>query len=149
VWAALVLAREWVVAGMPVPTIDQHFGGYEDWTHVIGGILEHSELGAILGNVSELRASNRDATVGAFLEAAWLKFANAEWLANAAIELAQEHLDLDIGSDERLAHQVGNKLRTMLDRPYGGYVLRKPGRTQSNSAKWTIEKLKKDEEDDE
>jgi putative DNA primase/helicase len=141
VWAALTLARSWIVAGMPDPTVGRHFGGFEDWVHVVGGILEHADLGGILGNVNEVRASNRDASTGAFLEAAWLKFANAEWTANAAIVLGQQYLDIGAGSEAQLAHLLGNRLRAMQDRPYGGYVLRRPGRTQGNSARWTVDKL--------
>jgi hypothetical protein len=141
VWAALTLARDWVVAGTPDPTLKTHFGGFEEWTRVIGGILQHAELGTILGNVDELRASNRENSFGGFLEAAWLKFATAEWLAKDAIELGQEYLDLGQGADAQLAHLLGNRLRVMLDRPYSGYVLRRAGRTQGNSAKWTVDKL--------
>jgi hypothetical protein len=46
---------------------------------VVGGILQRAELGTILGNVEELRASKREGSFGAFPEAAWLKFAGAEW----------------------------------------------------------------------
>jgi hypothetical protein len=140
VWAALTLARDWIVAGTPDPSLKTHFGGFEEWARVIGGILEHADLGAILGNVDELRASNREASLGAFLEAAWLRFANAEWLARDAVELGREYLDLGTGGDAELVNLLGHRLRAMRDRPYGGFILRRPGRTQGNSAKWTIEK---------
>ena len=141
VWAALTVARSWVAAGMPAPTAGQHFGGFEDWVRVVGGILEHAELGKILGNVGEVRTSNRDPSLGAFLEAAWLKFADAEWTANAAIELGQQYLDIGTGSDAQLAHLLGNRLRLLVDRAFMGYNLRRPGLTHGNVARWAIEKL--------
>jgi len=141
VWSALTLSREWVTAGRPDPSPPARLGGYEAWTHVVGGILEHAGLGTVLGNTGELRTVARDGGPGAFLAAAWTRFGPAEWTSTAAIELGQEHLDLGSGGDSQLAHALGNRLRLIVDRPFGEYVLRRPGRTQANTARWTVEKV--------
>lgn len=141
VWSALTLARDWLTAGKPDPAPAARLGGFEAWTHVVGGILEHADLGSVLGNADELRSVNRESGPGAFLAAAWLRFGPGEWTSSAAIELAREHLDLGAGADAQLAHALGNRLRLIVDRPFGGFVLRRPGRTQTNTARWTLEQV--------
>jgi putative DNA primase/helicase len=53
--AILTLGRGWVVAGMPeskakVPVI----GGFDSWTHTIGGILDYAGIEGFLGNLEEM-----------------------------------------------------------------------------------------------
>jgi len=53
VWAMLVIARAWWAAGRPqvqVPT----FGGFQEWTNVVGGILAHAGVSGFLGNLDRL-----------------------------------------------------------------------------------------------
>jgi len=46
--ALLVLVRSWIVAGMPRPTHSRRHSGYETYTHVIGGILDHVGIDGFL-----------------------------------------------------------------------------------------------------
>jgi hypothetical protein len=51
--ALLTLVRAWVVAGKPeakVPTI----GGFDSWTHTVGGILAYAGIKGFLGNLEEM-----------------------------------------------------------------------------------------------
>jgi hypothetical protein len=49
VWACLVLARAWFVAGCPAPHV-KTLGSFEEWGRVIGGILEFAGIEGFLGN---------------------------------------------------------------------------------------------------
>jgi hypothetical protein len=50
--AALTLARSWVGAGCPKPTVTP-IGSFENWTIVVGGILTHAQLDGFLANAEE------------------------------------------------------------------------------------------------
>ena len=140
VWAALTLGRGWVVAGCPGPNPANELGGFEEWTHTIGGVIEWSGLGAILGNVHELRAVNVDTGPADFLAAAWERTGGGEFSANAVIGQGQEHLGLADGTDRELAHRLGLRMREFVDHPMGGYVLRRSGTTHGSN-RWQVERL--------
>ncbi len=139
IWATLSLARDWIVAGRPDPVLGARLGGFEGWMHVVGGILEHAELGTILGNTGELRKANRDPSLGTFLEAVWLRLGPREWAAREAVELGQQHLEIGMGPDAQLAQVLGIKLRSFVDRPFTNYTLRR-GDDSDHSALWKVEK---------
>ena len=48
-----MLARSWFIAGCPQPDITP-IGSFEDWTTIIGGILQHVGIEGFLGNSSQL-----------------------------------------------------------------------------------------------
>ena len=51
--ALLTLARAWFVAGRPEPRLTP-VGGFEDWSVIVGGILQHAGIEGFLGNSNEL-----------------------------------------------------------------------------------------------
>jgi hypothetical protein len=51
--ALLVLARSWFTAGCPEPSVTP-LGSFEDWTTIVGGILQHAGVDGFLANSSEL-----------------------------------------------------------------------------------------------
>ncbi|MBZ5592778.1 MAG: hypothetical protein LAP39_11115 [Acidobacteriia bacterium] len=51
--ALLTLARAWFVAGRPQPDVIP-VGSFEDWTTIIGGILQHAGVEGFLANSSQL-----------------------------------------------------------------------------------------------
>ena len=51
--ALLTLARAWFVAGRPVPNLTP-VGSFEDWSVVIGGILQHAGVRGFLENSDQL-----------------------------------------------------------------------------------------------
>jgi hypothetical protein len=52
-WAILTLGRAWFSAGCPKPSV-QVLGGFEDWSAVVGGILEHAGVQGFLSNSAGL-----------------------------------------------------------------------------------------------
>jgi hypothetical protein len=51
--ALLTLARSWFVAGGTPPDVNP-VGGFEDWTIIIGGILQHAGVESFLANSAQL-----------------------------------------------------------------------------------------------
>jgi hypothetical protein len=51
--ALLVLARSWFTAGCPEPSVTP-VGSFEDWTIIVGGILQHAGVEGFLANSAEL-----------------------------------------------------------------------------------------------
>jgi len=51
--ALLVLARSWFMAGCPPPKVTP-VGSFEDWTTIIGGILQHAGVDGFLANSTQL-----------------------------------------------------------------------------------------------
>jgi hypothetical protein len=49
IWAGHTLIQAWIAAGKPEPSC-RRLGSYEDWTRVIGGILEYAGIEGFLAN---------------------------------------------------------------------------------------------------
>ena len=73
--AALILIRAWVVAGMP-RWCAKSLGSYEQWSAVMGGILENAGIEGFLGNLAEFYevADVEGACWALFVEKWWEKF---------------------------------------------------------------------------
>src|SRR5262249_14953865 len=52
VWAALVIVRSWLDAGRP--QAENTLGGFESWSHVMGGILDYAGIPGFLGTLDAL-----------------------------------------------------------------------------------------------
>jgi hypothetical protein len=63
VWAALVLWRHWIASGRRAFT-GELLGSYEDWSRVMGGLLEAAEVPGFLENLPELYEASDSATSG-------------------------------------------------------------------------------------
>jgi hypothetical protein len=59
--ALLTMARAWFAAGCPQCTTP-HIGSFEDWTRIIGGILQHAQIPDFLSNLTALYDSADDET---------------------------------------------------------------------------------------
>lgn len=57
--ALLLLVRSWCVAGRPAPSV-RPLGSFEDWTHIVGGVLEHAGYASFLGNLESFHESADD-----------------------------------------------------------------------------------------
>ena len=136
--AALTLGRGWVVAGQPDPVGLSTLGMFEDYSRVIGGILQWSELGNILGNREEFRTAVTHDNDGplTFLSAVYVRYGRREFTTADVAALAHKHLGLE-ESDDNTA--VGFQLRSLTDRPIGGLTLRQGNRAHGNVRKYFVE----------
>ena len=73
VGAALTIARAWHDAGKPKAQNVPKLGSFEEWTEIIGGILQYAGVEGFLGNLEELydKADEGNAEWEVFLEAWW------------------------------------------------------------------------------
>ena len=72
-WAACTMIRAWVAEGRPAPADLPVFGMFEDWSRVIGGILQCAGIPGFLGNLAEFyeTTDQEGAAIRAFLHQWW------------------------------------------------------------------------------
>jgi hypothetical protein len=117
VWAALTLARSWIVAGRPPG--DRPLGMFEGWAATIGGVLQHHGYSAFLENAMDFYATadSEGAVWRAFVEAWWAHHRDTRIFASSLLDLAAEAgLDLGDGDFNRQARRLGTLLRYRRDR---------------------------------
>ena len=152
-WSLLTICRSWFAAGQPAYT-GTVLGGFEQWTAIIGGILEHAGLPQFLGNQNSLYADT-DADSDnwcAFLEQWHGVFADQpvaiktlvtqaaayEGLQAALVALFGK-LDLTAMST---AQKIGLLLRSKRDAVFGQYRLeRGPDDLHAKVACWRVTRL--------
>jgi hypothetical protein len=123
IWAGLVLVQNWIANGRPMP-VNKNMGMFEQWSQVMGGILEINGIKGFLDNMNELYcASDIEISLWrSFTEAWWQAFGKAEV---GAAELYQLVLDKDIaielgsGSDRSQKIRLGIQISKMRQRKFG------------------------------
>lgn len=164
--ALLTLARAWYAAGAPRPdrTLPK-LGGFEEWRHIVGGILQYAGVNGFLSNLEELYTqSDDDAPAWEAFLMAWHD-AIKEPLTVAALTerikasdelraalpgfLAEVHLPADEtdpatgkiikkAESGRFNHRLGNALARKADAYYGAYCLKQDGQTRNKSKLWKV-----------
>jgi hypothetical protein len=128
VWAALTIAQAWLAAGRPSGT--RVLGGFESWSRVVGGILEHAELKGFLANLSEFydQADVEGAAWRTFVAAWWERYGTepvgvAElWqVVNPARAEDGDPVDLNLGDGNERSQRtrLGKALTGYRDRQFG------------------------------
>lgn len=76
--ACLTLCQAWIAAGKPRGA--RTIGSFENWAHVVGGVLEVAEIPGFLGNLDEMMEASDSEGAGwsAFIAAWWDRFGTAE-----------------------------------------------------------------------
>lgn len=73
VWACLTIIKNWFAKGCPEPNV-KALGSFEDWSRVIGGILEAAGIQGFLNNLNELyERSNEESAVWGLFLVRWLE----------------------------------------------------------------------------
>ncbi len=128
VWALLTLVTNWISRGRPKPS--SRLGGFEGWSHVVGGILEAAAVPGWLDNLPELYdEADSEAEEWGQLITVWVRSnqgqkANASTIAKWA-EQAQV-LPEGLRQDPR---KMGLALNAHRDQVFGEWILRKGGTT--------------------
>ncbi|MDP2358476.1 MAG: hypothetical protein Q8M31_20790, partial [Beijerinckiaceae bacterium] len=117
--ACLTLCQAWIAAGRPRGA--KIIGSFENWAHVIGGVLEVAGVEGFLSNLDEMMeaSDSEGAAWNAFIAAWWDRYGTAEVGAT-------DLLDLAISSDPKLpigrsgktpdSAELGRALSRMRDR---------------------------------
>jgi hypothetical protein len=121
IWSALTLIQAWIVEGRLKGTA-QRLGMFEDWSDVIGGVLEVAGIPGFLSNTSELYqdAEVEAAAASALVQIWWDRFSyrpvgvSELWpIAPAAIREL-----LDDGNEHSARIKFGSELKSMRQRRY-------------------------------
>jgi hypothetical protein len=96
---------------------------FENWSHVLGGVLDVAGVAGFLDNLSEFydAADAEGAEVRAFLTAWWDKHRDAEMMAGPLFELATSDacpLELDARTEQGRRVKFGKRLAELRDRRY-------------------------------
>ncbi|MEQ9145220.1 MAG: toprim domain-containing protein [Parvibaculaceae bacterium] len=86
--ACLTLCQAWIAAGRPRG--GRAIGSFENWAHVLGGVLEVAGIPGFLGNLEEMMESSdsEGAAWNAFIGAWWDRFGTAEVTAAEVYDIA-------------------------------------------------------------
>jgi hypothetical protein len=127
--ACLMLCRAWIAAGKPRST--RTIGSFEDWSAVMGGVLEVIGVPGFLSNIDEmLDASDGEGAVWrVFVGQWWDRFGTAQVGTTDLYELAlvcEPPLPLGTGGDRSQRTRLGKALGRMRDRVFevGGLEVR-------------------------
>lgn len=76
--ACLTLCQAWIAAGKPQGA--RSIGSFENWAHVVGGVLDVAGIEGFLGNLDEMMEASDSEGAGwsAFIAAWWDRFGTAE-----------------------------------------------------------------------
>jgi hypothetical protein len=83
------MARAWIAAGRPAPEASvPALGSFEEWRHLIGGILRVAKIPGFLENLESLydRADEETPAWTAFLAAWWRTWRDAEKTSKEIVE---------------------------------------------------------------
>jgi len=86
--ACLILCQAWIVAGRPRGS--RTIGSFENWAHVVGGVLEVSGIPGFLGNLDEMMEASDSEGAGwsTFIAAWWDRFGTADVGASDLFDVA-------------------------------------------------------------
>lgn len=119
--ACLTLCQAWIAAGRPAnPEI---IGSYENWSRVMGGILQVAGIEGFLANIDEMmEASDAEGAMWrGFVSLWWDRFGTAEVGSGDLYELAlvsEPALPLGAGGDHSHKIRLGKALRRVRDRMF-------------------------------
>ena len=155
--ALLTLSCAWIAEGCP-PANTPIFGGFEDWTRAVGGVLQVAGIRGFLRNQDELyeRADDETAQWEAFLSTWWEIYGceprtaaeltaemkrEADTMTSGAVRL-RDVLPDDLAESwdtksTSFSRKLGNALSSKLDVRYGDLHLAKVG-TRQLAALWAV-----------
>ena len=128
VWAILVLIQAWIHAGCPEPD-GRVLGGYEQWSRVIGGILQVAAIPGFLENRAAFNAAaNAEHEEWRRFLKAWSKrFGKRPTTVGQLNELCERKSLLEgvrgDGSDRSKVTRLGQRLLQHRDRFFGDYQI--------------------------
>ncbi len=132
--AAFTLIRAWIVAGEPAPAPGQPVGSFEDWYHVVGGVLEHAGRRDLMLGVREQRAQHNESELEDLAHLHWLSENFHEpflaYHVECLIDEAEGFVPLPSGIqtlEEATAKRLGRVYTRLQDRNLDGFVVTMAG----------------------
>lgn len=142
VWAALTLIQAWLVEGKPKLKTAAPLGSFEEWSNIIGGILEVAGINGFLKNRRELYLESD------FEGQAWRAFV-AEWwdqYGSRSVKTPElfvvadtiDGLPLGNGNEQSRKTSLGKRLASMRGRIIGGFRITRAGSGHGGSILWNL-----------
>ncbi len=121
--ACLTLGQAWLAAGRPVPADAPKLGSYEEWSRVLGGILDTAGVPGFLGNLAEFyeQTDTEGGAIRGFLRAWWEQHHGAPVGVGDLFTVAtapESGLDLGDKGERSQRIRLGNRLKELRDRHY-------------------------------
>lgn len=144
-WAALTLIQTWVRAGAR-PWSGRPLGSFENWSMVLGGILEAAGIEGFLTNREQVQASGSDDrdVILEFLEAWWRAHGNAAVtpselaVMNSMMGGGDEGGLLGINPKIAASTAMGYWLKNRREQVIGGYRFSK---SETSTRKWQLRQV--------
>ncbi|HST19788.1 MAG TPA: ATPase, partial [Blastocatellia bacterium] len=140
VWAALVLIQAWLASGRPQPQC-KPLGSYEEWSRVIGGILENAGINGFLANLDVFyEASDLEGAIWREFVDEWAKKHGSNTVTVADLyNLAGQSDGFDFAGSTERARRIsfGKQLARQKDRVIGGYKITDCG-TLHRAKQWRL-----------
>jgi putative DNA primase/helicase len=153
VWSCLTLIKSWLANGKPVWS-GKPLGSFEDWSRIMGGIVENAGYTNFLGNLESVYEET-DAEGSAWrqlIEAWWEKYGEQEISASDLYDIIvpafrvdtlemPDPVDIDLGdgSDRSQKTRLGLLLRKYRDRQFNDKRIIKGG-SRRGVQKWSLKK---------
>jgi putative DNA primase/helicase len=124
VWAVGVLVRAWLAAGRPESGM--HLGMFEQWAHVVGGILSVAGVPGFLGNLEEFNpeADAQGSALRALVHSGGSTYQDREVTTSLiwhVIQSSELPIDLGSGNERSQTSRLGRLLVEMRERVIGNY----------------------------
>lgn len=147
VGSALTLIAAWLAEDQPTPAKAPRLGMFENWSRVIGGILDIAGITGFLANLEELYeyADTEGDGIRALLECWWDDHATVAVGAAdlwGIVESGRVDLDLGTGNDRARRTKFGQFLTRLRDRHYAieaGMVQVVNAGTKQRVARWRLQ----------
>ncbi|MBI4566305.1 MAG: DUF3854 domain-containing protein [Planctomycetes bacterium] len=147
IWAALTLARAWFAAGCPRSSTT--LGGFEEWSKVMGGILQVAGIEGFLENRQKFydRADREGEQWRTLISVWWGRFGGDEVGTKELFGLISEDeipFELGKGTERSQKTRLGVELARSVDRRFnlGDIILKIEGSDPfRNAARWRLVNL--------
>src|SRR5208337_3589644 len=135
--------KAWIVAGCPAPKGIKPLGSFEEYSRVIGGILQVAGVKGFLGNADEFYESSdsEGADLRYFVSRWWEGFGGRSVGVSEIYKLViADDLPVDLGNGKSERSQktsLGKILSSLRDRQIGEYKVVHPG-SKDNAKLWKL-----------
>ena len=147
IWAALTLIQAWIVAGKPEGKVVM--GSYEQWSKVMGGILEVNGINGFLGNIQDLynQSDAEGQAWKAFVNEWWQKYGVQQVGVNRLYGIVSpedgDPIDLGLGDGNERSQKtrLGRLLTQNRDKRFGNLMIVDDG-TKQGAQQWKLKRVK-------
>ncbi len=146
VHACVNLVRHWCAKGRPRWS-GKPLGSFEEWTAVLGGILEAAEIPGFLGNLDQMYAEyDEEAHEWHALVKVWWRRHRQEFVRASDIHAMCEEKDLlhdviGFGGIRSRVSRLGHAMQRNVDRIYGNYRIVREGGAVRSSFRYGLRRL--------